>query len=125
MADDRPRSPEDEPEDEVTFTLQLGGAKDRLLWVLEKLELAVAALTKDAPIKTRLYEAMIELVEVQPGEFPVNLQARYQAILDAVRQMEGPHGTLVASLEQMSEARAEEIAQAIIALRDEVQSRIS
>jgi hypothetical protein len=96
------------------FTFNIGPG-DRLLWVLEKLDLAASQLEADAaPIQERLERALLEMVSVQPADLPHDLREQ----LDPARRAMSEVSLL------MTTAAAEAVGQAILRLRGEVKRRI-
>ena len=101
-------------EADYRFTLNFKG--DRLLWVLEKLELAASHLeAADAPIQERLQRALLEMLVVGPRDLPTDLHEKFDPIRGAMRA----GGSLV-----MTDWEAETVGQAILKLRGEVVRRI-
>jgi hypothetical protein len=97
------------------FTLNIGPG-DRLLWVLEKLELAALCLeAADAPIHVRLERALLQMHAVKLAELPNEFREQLAPIRDAMR----PGASFV-----MTTAEAEAVGQAILGLRDEVRRLI-
>jgi hypothetical protein len=96
------------------FTFNIGPG-DRLLWVLEKLELAAAHLEDEAPPKIRLDRALLEMHAVFPRDLPDDLGEQLTPIRAAMR----PGATSL-----MTTAEAEAVGQAILRLWVEVQRRI-
>jgi hypothetical protein len=96
-----------------SFTLSFD--RDRLLWVLEKLELAASHLeADDAPIQERLKRALFEMFVVGPADLPYDLRAQLAPIRNVMHEV---------SL-AMTTAEAEAVGQAILRLRVEVDRRI-
>ena len=90
--------------------------RDRLFWVLEKLELAARHLEADkAPILWRLEHALLEMHAVGPRDLPNDLHEQFDPIRAAIRA----GGSLV-----MTDWEAEIVGQAILKLRGEVEGRI-
>ena len=90
--------------------------RDRLFWVLKKIELAVRHLeADDAPILWRLEQALLEMHAVGPRDLPDELHDQFDPIRAAIRA----GGSLV-----MTDWEAEAVAQAILKLRGEVERRI-
>ena len=60
--------------------------RDRLFWVLEKLELAARHLEGDnAPILWRLEHALLEMHAVEPRDLPTDLHEQFDPIRGAIR----------------------------------------
>ena len=90
--------------------------RERLFWVLEKLELAACHFeADDAPILWRLERALLELHAVWPRDLPNDLHEQFDPIRAAMRA----GGSLV-----MTDWEAEAVGKAILKLRGEVERRI-
>ena len=90
--------------------------RDRLFWVLEKLELAARHLEADnAPLLWRLERALLEMCAVWPRDLPDDLHEQFDPIRGAMRA----GGSLL-----MTDWEAEAVGQAILKLRGEVDGRI-
>ncbi len=89
--------------------------RDRLFWVLEKLELAASHLeAADAPIQERLQRALLEMPVVGPADLPYDLREQFAPIRHAMLR-----GSLA-----VTTVEAEAVGQAILKLRVEVNRRI-
>jgi len=100
----------------VTERFNLNFERDRLFWVLEKLELAARHLEADnAPILWRLEHALLEMHAVGPQDLPNDLHQQFDPIRGAMRAWV----SLV-----MTDWEAEAVGQAILKLRGEVEGRI-
>jgi len=105
----------------VAERFNLNFERDRLFWVLEKLELAARHLEADdaeadnAPILWRLEHALLEMHAVGPRDLPNDLHEQFDPIRAAIRA----GGSLV-----MTDWEAEIVGQAILKLRGEVEVRI-
>ena len=98
----------------MTERFNLNFERDRLFWVLEKLELAALHLeANDAPIQERLERALLEMVSVQPADLPHDLREQLDPVRRAMSEV-----SFVMTTEE-----AEALGQAILRLRDEVQRR--
>ena len=90
--------------------------RDRLFWVLKKIELAVRHLeADDAPILWRLEHALLEMQAVGPRDLPDDLHEQFDPIRSATRA-----GVSLV----MTDWEAEGVCQAILKLRGEVERRI-
>ena len=90
--------------------------RDRLFWILEKLELAARHLEADkAPILWRLEHALLEMQAVGLRDLPEDLHEQFDPIRGAMRA----GGSRV-----MTDWEAEAVGQAILKLRGEVERRI-
>ncbi len=90
--------------------------RDRLFWLLEKLELAALHLeADDAPIQERLHRALREMHAVGPRDLPNDLHEQFDPIRGAM-------GAGVAL--GMTDWEAEAVGQAISKLQGEVEHRI-
>lgn len=67
-------------------TSRLGGSRDRLYWVLEKLELALMALDAPRTSVGRFNAAARDMVALQPTDVPDDLAAAVTAIREAMAQ---------------------------------------
>jgi len=100
----------------VTKRFNLNFERDRLFWVLEKLELAARHLEgDDAPILWRLEHALLEMHAVGPRDLPNDLHEQFDPIRGAMRA-----GVSLV----MADWEAEAVGQAILKLRGEVQGQI-
>ena len=100
----------------MTKRFNLNFERDRLFWVLEKLELAARHLEGDnAPILWRLEHALLEMHAVGPRDLPDDLHEQFDPIRGAMRA----GGSLL-----MIDWEAEAVGQAILKLRGEVEGRI-
>ena len=100
----------------MTKRFNLNFERDRLFWVLEKLELAARHLEGDnAPILWRLERALLEMHAVGPRDLPDDLHEQFDPIRGAMRA----GGSLL-----MTDWEAEAVGQAILKLRGEVQGQI-
>ena len=100
----------------MTKRFNLNFERDRLFWVLEKLELAARHLEGDnAPILWRLKHALLEMHAVGPRDLPNDLHEQFDPIRGAMRA----GGSLL-----MTDWEAEAVGQAILKLRGEVQGQI-
>jgi hypothetical protein len=100
----------------VTKRFNLNFERDRLFWVLEKLELAARHLEGDnAPILWRLEHALLEMRAVGPRDLPNDLHEQFDPIRGAMRA-----GVSLV----MTDWEAEAVGQAILKLRGEVEGRI-
>ena len=100
----------------VAERFNLNFERDRLFWVLEKLELAARHLEgDDAAILWRLEHALLEMQAVGPRDLPNDLHEQFDPIRAAIRA----GGSLV-----MTDWEAGAVDQAILKLRDEVERRI-
>ena len=89
--------------------------RDRLFWVLEKLELAASHLeADDAPIQKRLQRALLEMHAVWPADLPHDLREQLDPVRRAMSEV---------SL-AMTTKEAAAVGQAILKLRVEVNRRI-
>src|SRR2546428_12299662 len=90
--------------------------RDRLFWVLEKLELAASHLEADkAPILWRLEPALLEMHAVWPRDLPNDLHEQFDPIRAAMRA----GGSLV-----MTDWEAEAGGQAVFKPRGGVRGRV-
>ena len=95
--------------------------RERLFWVLEKLESAARNLEVDhaeannAPILWRLEHALLEMHAVGPRDLPDDLHEQFDPIRGAMRA----GGSLL-----MTDWEAEAVGQAILKLRGDVVRRI-
>lgn len=95
--------------------------RERLFWVLEKLESAARHLEVDhaeannAPILWRLEHALLEMQAVGPRDLPGDLHEQFDPIRSAMRG-----GVSLV----MTDWEAEGVCQAILKLRGEVERRI-
>ena len=95
------------------FTLNF--ERDRLFWVLEKLELAAYQLeADDAPIQERLQRALLEMHAVWPADLPHDLREQLDPVRRAMSEV-----SLV-----MTTKEAAVVGQAILRLRVGVNRRI-
>ena len=95
------------------FTLNF--ERDRLFWVLEKLELAAYHLeADDAPIQERLQRALLAMHAVWPADLPHDLREQLDPVRRAMSEV---------SL-AMTTKEAAVVGQAILRLRVEVNRRI-
>ena len=95
------------------FTLNF--ERDRLLWVLEKLELAAYHLeADDAPIQERLQRALLAMHAVWPADLPHDLREQLDPVRRAMSEV-----SLV-----MTTKEAAVVGQAILRLRVGVKRRI-
>ncbi len=100
----------------MTKRFNLNFERDRLFWVLEKLELAARHLEGDnAPILWRLEHALLEMHAVGPRDLPTDLHEQFDPIRGAMRA-----GVSLV----MADWEAEAVGQAILKLRGEVQGQI-
>ena len=100
----------------MTKRFNLNFERDRLFWVLEKLELAARHLEGDnAPILWRLERALLEMHAVGPRDLPDDLHEQFDPIRGDMRA----GGSLL-----MTDWEAEAVGQAILKLRGEVQGQI-
>jgi len=100
----------------VTARFNLIFERDRLFWVLKKIELAVRHLeADDAPILWRLEQALLEMHAVGPRDLPDDLHEQF----DPIRAARRAGGSLV-----MTDWEAEAVGQAILKLRGDVKGRI-
>ena len=100
----------------MTKRFNLNFERDRLFWVLEKLELAARHLEGDnAPILWRLEHALLEMHAVWPRDLPNDLHEQFDPIRAAMRA-----GVSLV----MTDWEAEAVGQAILKLRGEVEGRI-
>jgi hypothetical protein len=100
----------------VAERFNLNFERDRLFWVLEKLELAARHLEADkAPILWRLEHALLEMHAVWPRDLPKDLHEQFDPIRAALRA-----GVSLV----MTDWEAEAVGQAILKLRAEVGHRI-
>jgi len=105
----------------VAERFNLNFERDRLFWVLEKLESAARHLEGDhaeannAPILWRLEHALLEMHAIGPRDLPNDLHEQFDPIRAAIRA----GGSLV-----MADWEAEGVCQAILKLRGEVERRI-
>ncbi len=100
----------------MTKRFNLNFERDRLFWVLEKLELAARHLEGDnAPILWRLEHALLEMHAVGPRDLPNDLHEQFDPIRGAMRA-----GVSLV----MTDWEAEAVGQAILKLRGEVEGRI-
>ncbi len=95
----------------MTERFNLNFKRDRLFWVLEKLELAALHLAaNDASILARVKRALLEMVALQPADLP-----------DDLREQLGP--IRHAAMHEISTIEAKEVGQVILRLRVEVDRR--
>jgi len=105
----------------VTERFNLNFERDRLFWVLKKLESAASHLEADhaeannAPILWRLEHALLEMQAVGPRDLPGDLHEQFDPIRSAMRA-----GVSLV----MTDWEAEGVCQAILKLRGEVERRI-
>ena len=100
---------------EADYGFTLSFDRDRLLWVLEKFELAARHLeSNDAPIQERLKHALFEILVVGPADLPYDLREQLDPVRRAMSEV-----SLV-----MTTTVAEAVGQAILKLRDELKRRI-